>query len=614
MSRALLLKRPSPLAFPIGNPGFDPSHIASGGKPMFSGVAAGSNFVDLFNGKKGNVNPTPSSVIDANIGPSLVTTAAGFIDYSGILPIESLPTLAVTQAAIFKIGTNASDGAIMNYGGTNGVSLTTSSGGVLDANWMGSTTLASTITLSLGVPYFAVASSLSATGTNFVVVNLTNGQTNSHFTSTASTMLQPNSEVAIGQSIQTGVNFVGSIAAAMTSYGYLSIPQLLQWAQDPWAFWYPRTLDLSMMLSGPSGAPIVIGQPSGFLFAPVGGPARRLRSPQAFPPQVTQIMLSARAAVAARASAGSSSASSLSSRTSVAAQSSAMSTSAASLSANTAIQTKARANSTSMVALTAMAVIQSTVKSAASAAGSLTGFAFGKVFGAGGVSTSSAPPLGPQQGFQQGFLFKPGAGPSWDIRRRAAFPPQINAVSLFATAFVAARASAAQSATSALSGKTAVQAKASSQPSPTAALAALAAVKIKAAAFATGKVALAGATMIAAVARLVPPGAIALVASAFIKLTGRAATPQMTAAMSAKAALNVKAAAAPPTGKTALTASAKIMAAARAGATGFAPIIGFLATTLIRLSGRGLLASFRSSPRSADAPAEDRSADAPPNT
>jgi len=32
----------------------------------------------------------------------------------------------------------------------------------------------------------------------------------------------------------------------------MSMAQLLEWAQDPWSFWYPRKLDHSMMLRAPA--------------------------------------------------------------------------------------------------------------------------------------------------------------------------------------------------------------------------------------------------------------------------------------------------------------------------------------------------------------------------
>jgi hypothetical protein len=296
----------------------------------------------------------------------------------------------------------------------------------------------------------------------------------------------------------------------------------------------------------------VMGMPRGFLFAPVGGPARQLRSKQAFPPQVTQIMLSGRASIGARASAGPGSSTSLSARA--------------------GIQTKASAQAAPSVALAAMAAIKSKARSAVVGTATLAGTAVGKVFGAGNISVP--PVLGPQEGMKQGFLFHPGAGPTWELRGRAAFPPAIpiTTVALVASAFIAARASAAPS----------------------------------------GKVALAGATRISGFARMIQPGSIALFATAFLKVMGRTA-PQSSAAMSGKLTLKASASAT-PAGKTSLTASAKIMAVARAGLLVTAPMVGLVARALVKLTGRGNLSSFRPSPRSADAPAETRSADVPPNT
>lgn len=41
------------------------------------------------------------------------------------------------------------------------------------------------------------------------------------------------------------------------------------------------------------------------------------------------------------------------------------------------------------------------------------------------AATASVAAAAPQIGMQQGFLFKPGAGPTWNVRGRAAFPPAI---------------------------------------------------------------------------------------------------------------------------------------------------------------------------------------------
>lgn len=55
----------------------------------------------------------------------------------------------------------------------------------------------------------------------------------------SSTLVAPNGTYGIGNNVGSSREFNGFIAAAMVGADYLAIPQLLQWAENPWAFWYP---------------------------------------------------------------------------------------------------------------------------------------------------------------------------------------------------------------------------------------------------------------------------------------------------------------------------------------------------------------------------------------
>jgi hypothetical protein len=249
----------NPLGIPGRRPGFDPSHPAAQ-NIRYSGVANGANFISLLNGKPG----TPSisgSVLDGQIGPAAtIATTTGGGNNITVAGGGSAPSVA-TIACIFKFnGTSAG-----NYQGLLGTfasgfgwwigienavqNITVSSGGT-------SSTTAFTPVLSVGVPYFVAVSS-SLTGGNLVVVNLATGAIQSQTVTYGSSLSAAGGEApyVLGTTFTFAAanGLDGSMAAAMYSAQFMSLSQLQQWAQDPWAFWYPRTLDMSMMLKGSSG-------------------------------------------------------------------------------------------------------------------------------------------------------------------------------------------------------------------------------------------------------------------------------------------------------------------------------------------------------------------------
>src|SRR6266403_1255414 len=79
MSAIILPLKRSPLSYPGGSPGFDPSHIASR-NICFSGVPSGLYPINLLNGaQKTAVSATdPVGVaVDGAIGPSIIPANAG---------------------------------------------------------------------------------------------------------------------------------------------------------------------------------------------------------------------------------------------------------------------------------------------------------------------------------------------------------------------------------------------------------------------------------------------------------------------------------------------------------------------------------------------------------
>jgi hypothetical protein len=253
--RPLLRLQRSLLAVPSGrNPAFDPLHPASA-TPRFSGVSVGGNFINLMNAKKGVLNGTPIPVISPGIGvSSQMSGATTEIAFPGAF--AAVVELPMTMAMIIEFGAvTGSPGVFQtgtNTGGwdfhINGTTMRITAANVSDNDLTG-------MTVAAGIPYFAAVSATSA-GIKGVLTNLQTGQITTG-THAAQTPGSTNGTITLGENNST--NF--TMAAAMTSGAALSAAQLLEWAQDPWSFWYPPTFDLSMMLRAVVGSNFVPHNP-----------------------------------------------------------------------------------------------------------------------------------------------------------------------------------------------------------------------------------------------------------------------------------------------------------------------------------------------------------------
>lgn len=96
-----------------------------------------------------------------------------------------------------------------------------------------------TFVASVNTPYFVAASGFSSGTLNWVIVNLASGQivAESHACS-AFPATSMGGQNIIGNN--SGQPMLGIVAAAMYSPAYMPLTQLLQWAADPWSFWYPN--------------------------------------------------------------------------------------------------------------------------------------------------------------------------------------------------------------------------------------------------------------------------------------------------------------------------------------------------------------------------------------
>lgn len=265
MSRVILPTR-NKLIYPGGNPGFDPSHIASNGvspKKGFSGIAANGGFISLLNASKATLAGSPVSTINSNIGPSTALGLAG-ADTMSFTGQSTVAATSYTFGGIFWINT-LNTGSNANQLFTNNDNFNTatlnSAGGFLSCQ-VNNTSLTSTIAPAANTPYFFIISCPAARPVNFLLLNLRTSQIQTATVANSASAAAPSGTYWIGGS-NTFEGTGGAIAAMMYSTKALSLPQMRQWAQDPWGFWYPNSLDLTQMLSAAAPAGGSTGSSSG---------------------------------------------------------------------------------------------------------------------------------------------------------------------------------------------------------------------------------------------------------------------------------------------------------------------------------------------------------------
>lgn len=247
-----ILSRYPPLAYPAGRvPGFDPSHPAANGA-FLSCVASGANFINVLSGNKGTITGTPVASIIGAIGPGVntISSSTAVVTFGTITTPANLTmgaivfpnTLQITNSALLYLdsSTTADILGLINISSVSKWEVTLGTNVGLETSFAA----------VLGTPYF-VAASISSVGTvNFVIMNLQNGQV---LTATNLNTYPSLTTVTIcvgGRSTTNSRQYNGPIACGMMTSNFMSLPQLLAWAQRPWDFWYPISKANSMGIFG----------------------------------------------------------------------------------------------------------------------------------------------------------------------------------------------------------------------------------------------------------------------------------------------------------------------------------------------------------------------------
>jgi hypothetical protein len=247
----VLLKRLSPFAFPGGNPGFDPTHLAvKGATVRLSAIASGGAFTNLLTGKAGAKAGTPTSLIDSQLGP-----ACKFSSSTDAWTFSGNPTTndqTITLACIAKFTSISTNQALLGTSTTDAGAFLGCGTGPLFVRCASTNTTIPwqnfAFTNTPGIPFF-LAVSINGTKANAVVVNLSNGNFNTATAFTISAPTAPNGTYEVGNIIPFGLPTLGDMSAVMFSTAFLSVPELFRWGMDPWSFWYPHTFDLSFLSS-----------------------------------------------------------------------------------------------------------------------------------------------------------------------------------------------------------------------------------------------------------------------------------------------------------------------------------------------------------------------------
>lgn len=272
---ALLAPIRDRFAWPAGYaPGIDPTHIAVRRFLRFSGVATGGGFarLDKPSGATGIVGTIASVLtkpaIYGNMGPVISNATTTGISFSGNSVVA--PT-SCTIGAIFMRPSLSTNGIIFCVTGAATACpmfwVNPSDNNLHLGSTSGSPELSSGITIAAGIPYFGVASyAINSSGfVKFAVTNLNTG--NIQTASVANTF----GAVASNGTYVVACDGVGdssilSVAAVLYSTAPLFAADVLAWAGNPWAAWYPDLQYLDDFIVG-ARAPTPPGPGPNFLSA-----------------------------------------------------------------------------------------------------------------------------------------------------------------------------------------------------------------------------------------------------------------------------------------------------------------------------------------------------------
>lgn len=243
-----------PLVFPAGRrPGVDYSHPALTGKSLLrlSVVARGGSLIDVTGRQVGTRSGAVSGQIFSALGnvTDFNTGSGGNITFSGPSVTEPATLAVILWLNVGTVLSNSTGVSPFTIGrGTGG----TSSYVVLGIG--GGTQFIGPNFLSGGVPYF-LAATFGSASPMVVARRLDTGSLLTSNFSSASTNTS-NGTYSVGDN--------GPVAAAAITNAIMTPEQLIQWAYDPWSFWYPPPSTIQLGVGVPAATAPAYGVAQGF--------------------------------------------------------------------------------------------------------------------------------------------------------------------------------------------------------------------------------------------------------------------------------------------------------------------------------------------------------------
>lgn len=238
----------NPLAYPAGYaPGFDPNHMASK-KPMFSGVASAGGFVNILRGQVGVAVNAPVFSLMGHVGSSIEYPGSGATHTHTFSGNSTVKAEAHTVAAVTRMSSMPGSTAVIfsSSGGNAGEQLfVTATTGIIKLSGVsGAGGTSPTIGMEANTPQLIIASNSGSGGvSNYLVMNLLTGVIKTDVQTASTGGNAPDGVYAIGNTTSSPRSLSGRVAAVAFTHSFMSIPELLQWAADPWSFWYPNPGD-----------------------------------------------------------------------------------------------------------------------------------------------------------------------------------------------------------------------------------------------------------------------------------------------------------------------------------------------------------------------------------
>ena len=213
------------------------------------GAQGAQNFINIINTQIATIGGSAGGgSIDHVIGKYGFTTANSATDYYQFAaPAGSAEPSATIGVILSFFGTSATQ-LYLAAGNTAGTELGlrilnnnfgfSTAGSMVDCTNLG----LSLGSLAVGTSLFVAVSNSGSNGYNIVCRNLDTGQIYTGTGTTGTNVQSATSTIEFGNYHALGSFGSGQrLAAFMFSYNYTPLASLLEWAKEPWAFWYPQT-------------------------------------------------------------------------------------------------------------------------------------------------------------------------------------------------------------------------------------------------------------------------------------------------------------------------------------------------------------------------------------